>query len=359
MRIGFDGRYAEGDLVGVGKYIKSLVSGLSSSGVECFVFYSKKPKYKISGRNITSITFPKSNRLTFEQILLPIALRKYKIDLYHAPGNLGVPLLTNIKIVLTIHDLIPLQVINYFSYSKLPQISKYLYLSRLNSSISKSDKIINDSEYTKNLLIKKGVSKNKISVIYPGLEKLPEPFSKNIYGDYILNNGGLDIRKNTDGLIKSFAAVHKDFPGLKLIITGNNPKYIEELLGLIKSLGLQKSVVFVGYVDDKELATLIKNAKCVCYPSLIEGFGFPVVEAFSLGVPVVSSNTSSIPEIAGKAAVLVNPKNTREISNAIISVLKGNKLRQVLIKAGYEQVKKFSWKISINKYLDLYKSMLK
>lgn len=358
MNIGFDGRYTEGDLVGVGKYIKFLVLGLSSAGVRCFIFCSKKPKYKISGRNITTIILPKSNRLIFEQILLPIALRKFKIDLYHATGNLGLPLLTNTKTVLTVHDLIPLQVKDYFSYSKLPFASRCLYLFRLNSSIKKSDRIVSVSEYTKRLLVKKGVGREKIFVIHSGLVKLPRPSGLNIYGDYILNNGGLDIRKNTDGLIKSFALVHKVFSNLKLIITGNNPKYKDRLFRLIKSLNLQKFIIFVGYVDDRELAKLIKNAKCVCYPSLIEGFGFPVLEAFSLGTPVVASNTSSIPEIAGKSAILVDPNNCDEIANSIISLLKNNSLRNKLVSSALRDVKKFSWDVSIKKYVRLYNQLL-
>ncbi len=358
MKIGFDGRYAEGDLVGVGKYIKSLVLGLSDAGIECFVFYSKKPRYKILGKNIISIVLPKSNRLTFEQILLPTALRRYKIDLYHAPGNAGIPLLTNVKTALTIHDLIPLQVTDYFSYSKLPIVSKQMYLFRLNSSINKSDRIITVSEYTKQLLVKRGVSENKISVIYSGLIKLPKPSGKNIYGDYILNNGGLDIRKNIDGLIKSFAIVSKNFPDLKLVITGNNPKYKEKLSELTKSLNLQKSVIFVGYVSDNNLATLIKNAKCVCYPSVIEGFGFPVLEAFSFGTPVVASNTSSIPEISGKSALLVDPNNCNEIANGIMCLLKNSSIRNRLVLSASKHVKKFNWDISVEKYIRLYNQLV-
>ena len=140
MRIGFDGRYAEGDLVGVGKYIKALVMGLDELGVECVIFYSKKPKYLIAGRNTKSIVLPKSNRITFEQIFIPIALKKYQIDIYHATGNMGIPLFSNVKSVLTIHDLIPLQYENYFSYSKFPFLSRLFlhltYLSRIGMVIS-------------------------------------------------------------------------------------------------------------------------------------------------------------------------------------------------------------------------------
>lgn len=359
MRIGFDGRYAEGDLVGVGKYIKSLVLELDKLGVECVIFYSQKPKYKISGKNIRTVILPSLNRIIFEQFSLLKAFKKYKIDLYHAPGNMGIPLFSDVKSVLTIHDLIPLQYRNYFSYSKLPFFSKFLYRFRLNVSIKYADKIVSVSKFTKKVLVARGVESKKISVIYSGVNSIPKTLAiNNIYEDYIVNNGGLDRRKNTDGLIKSFALVHKRFPKLKLVITGENERFKNELNHLIKSLGMCDSVVFTGYISDQEMGSLIKNAKCLCYPSIIEGFGFPVLEAFSLGIPVVASNTSSIPEIAGKSAILVNPKNTKQIAGAIIKVLSDLQLHKKLGISGIKQAKKFSWSNAAAKYLSLYNQVL-
>lgn len=360
MKIGFDGRYAEGDLVGVGKYIKNLASELDSRGVECYIFYSKESKYKIKGNNIKSIVLPKTNRIIFEQFLLPMFFKKYKIDLYHAPGNTGIPFCSNVKSVLTVHDLIPLQYKNYFNYSKIPFLSKVLYTLRLNNALKLADKIVSVSKFTKKGLVAKGVVSDKVSVIYSGTNIFPKKITnKNIYGEYIINNGGLDIRKNTDGLIKSFALVHRKLPNLKLVITGENLRYKEELLKLVKRLNIGDFVIFTGYVDESEMAGLIKNAKCLCYPSIIEGFGFPVLEAFLLGTPVVASNTSSIPEIAENAAVLVDPKNIEEISDGIVKVLTNTNLSKRLVESGYEQIKKYSWKKATNEYLDLYSRILK
>lgn len=358
MRIGFDGRYAENDLVGVGKYIRSLVQELDKLGVECVIFYSKKPKYKIEGSNIKSVVLPKSNKFTFEQFYLPRAFKDHDIDLYHATGNMGVPVATKVKAVLTVHDVIPLQIKNYFSYSKLPLLSKFVYLLRLKSSIKSADKIVCVSGYTKNELIRMGVSSSKIKVIYSGSNLTADPLKKSSeYGEYILNNGGMDIRKNTEGLIKAFKEIHKAFPNLKLLITGDNLRYKQKLEKLITQLDLRGLVVFTGYVSEGKLSTLVKNAKCICYPSIIEGFGFPVLEAFSLGTPVVTSNTSSLPEIAGDAAILVNPNNKREISQAVIKILSNAKLRKNLSELGLKQAKKFSWKKSANEYLNLYNSI--
>lgn len=356
MIIGFDGRYAAGNLVGIGNYIKNLIEHISEEQ-ECIIFYSKRPKYPIKGRNIRRVILPTENDSIFEQILLPRSLKKYKIDLFHATGNVGIPVFPCVKSLLTVHDLIPLEVKNYFAYSKFPALSKYLYFFRLYSSCLKAKKIISESEYTKKRLVKLGISPNKIKVIRLGVNLPKKVNFKYIEGDYILNNGGIDIRKNLDILVSSFAIVHKKRHELKLIITGQNKTIIPKLKELVSKLHLQQVVIFVGYVDDSKLASLIRYTKCLCYPSLNEGFGFPILEAFSYGVPVISSNTSSIPEIAKNASILVNPKNEKQIAGAILEVLKDNKLANKLRRLGLERVKEFSWGKAANEYLDLYNSL--
>lgn len=357
MIIGFDARYAEGDLVGVGKYIQNLVLQISKKE-KCILFYSKEPKYPIIGKNIKSVVLPSLNRIIFEHVTLPVAFRKYKIDLYHATGNAGVPIFSNVRSILTIHDLIPLKVKGYFNYSKFPLLSKWLYTFRLYSSYQKADKIVAVSEFTKKQLRKIGISPKKINVIRSGVNILPQELTNSLVsGDYVLNNGGIDIRKNLKKLLKAFTIVHKKLPKLKLVITGENKGQIGELKDLTRKFKLESVVVFCGYVSDVEMATLLKYAKCLCYPSLMEGFGFPVLEAFNSGVPVVSSNTSSIPEIADNAAILVDPKDEKKIAEATTRVVKDDRLADNLRKLGFARVKKFTWAKAANEYIDLYNSI--
>lgn len=356
MIIGFDGRYAEGNLVGVGKYIQYLVSGLTKRGVSCVLFYSRKPKYEIAG--VKSVILDSPGRYYFEQIALPAALIKYKIDLYHAAGNIGIPLLCPAPAVLTVHDIIPLEIREYFSYSPLPFLSILSYNLRLRSSIFKASKIITVSNYVKNELVKKlKVSPRKIVTIYSGAPKrvksgtLPKDL---VDQEYILNNGGIDIRKNLEKLIEAFAVINLKFPKLKLVITGENPRARAALNLQVKKLGLKKSVIFTGYVDDNNLGAIINSAKLICYPTLSEGFGFPVLEGFAAGVPVVTSKTSSIPEVADNAAILVDPEDVAEIIEAIGKVLENQKVRKDLVLMGKIQYNKFSWENAINEYLNLY-----
>ena len=357
MIIGFDGRYAEGDLVGIGKYIQNLIRRVSKKE-KCIIFYSKRPKVAIKEKNIKSVILKTSNRYVFEQISLPRALKREKVNFYHAAGNMGVPLACPVPAILTVHDIIPLEIEGYFSYSPLPLLSKLSYLFRLKSSLSKAKKIVTVSNFVKNELVEKlKVRPDKIKTIYSGMPAMPRGgvLPKELSSiKYILNNGGIDIRKNLDTLIKAFAVVHKRVEDIKLVITGENKRIKHNLEILIKKYNLSDSVIFTGYVDDKTLTAIIKSAILVCYPTLSEGFGFPILEAFSLGIPVISSGTSSIPEIADGAAILVNPKDSRMVAGAILKVLNDNKLVSKLEKLGLERVKSFSWEKTTNEYLDLY-----
>ena len=348
MKIGFDGFYARGDLVGIGKYIASLVNQVAKKGHQCVIFYPENPKYPITGKNISSRILPTLNRFANEQHYIPKFIKEEKVDLYHAVGNMGVPLFCPIPAVLTVHDIIPLLFPNYFKYSKYKILTKFSYYFRLKSSVVKAKKIIADSEYTKKTLIKQtGEKAEKVKVIYLGgpevsreTDKLPKGLKP---GEYILDHGGIDVRKNLDRLIRAFARVVAKKPQLKLVITGKNEAMSPGLKNEVKILGLEDSVVFPGYVDEKELWSLIRQASCICYPSLIEGFGGPVLEGFAAETPVITSNTSSLVEVAGEGALLINPEDEKEISQAILKVIGDREHREKLVKKGKERLKDFSW----------------
>lgn len=133
---------------------------------------------------------------------------------------------------------------------------------------------------------------------------------------------------------------------------------VRKLEELVHRLGLSKRIIFTGLVEERVLWSLIKNAQCLCVPSEIEGFGLPVLEGFAAGVPVVSSKTSSIPEISGGAAILVDPRNVKEISRELRRVLTDKKLRKSLIRSGYQQVKKFSWSKTVRETVEIYFEVL-
>lgn len=362
MKIGFDGRYAEGDLVGVGKYILNLVEQLAKKDIKCVIFYSREPKHPISGKNISSKILHSINRYIFEQIKLPRALKQEKVDIYHALGNIGVPWFCPVPSVLTVHDIIPLLVKDYFNYSKYKFITKFSYWFRLKTSLWKAKKVIADSEFTKKCLVDKlNVSPIKIKVIYLGSPEVGFGTDKLLAGlepgKYILNHGGIDIRKNLDRLIKAFARIVSEIPELKLVITGENKNMEGGLKNQVRSLRVENSVIFPGYVEEEILWSLIRQANCICYPSLIEGFGGPVLEGFAASIPVITSNTSSLPEVAGEAALLVEPESEEEIAQAILKVTGEKETRDKLIKKGKERVKQFSWKKTADEVVKVYKEV--
>jgi glycosyltransferase involved in cell wall biosynthesis len=172
-----------------------------------------------------------------------------------------------------------------------------------------------------------------------------------------LNHGGIDIRKNLDGLIEAFAEVHIKHSEINLVITGDNKRIRKELEGLIKKLNLGTSVIFTGYVNDLVLNSIIKNALMICYPTLSEGFGFPVLEGFGAGIPVISSNTSSIPEVAGNAGLLINPESVNAISEAIEKVLMNKEIRKTMVLKGKQQYNRFNWQKTGHDSLALYNSI--
>ncbi len=360
MKIGIDGRYAQGDLVGVGNYIKNLVAGLSKNNFECIIFYSKEPKIKI--KNATNIILNTTNRFYFEQILLPLALNRNEIDLYHATANSGLPFFSFIPFVLTIHDIIPLRFRNYFKFSRFPFLSKKLFQFNMILSSYKSRKIITISKFVKKEVVDTfKIPPSKIQVIHSGVKlantgRLP---TKLVGEKYILNQGGIDIRKNLDGLIKAFLLIKKKFPDYKLVITGENLELKIVLQSLVNKLNLEDSIFFVGYVSERTLSALVKHSSCICYPSFMEGFGMPGLEGLEAGIPVVCSNTTSFPEIMNGVAVLVNPDSCSDIAAGVISILKNKKRSFNMIKKGKILVKEFRWEQTVSETLKIYREVLK
>jgi len=165
-----------------------------------------------------------------------------------------------------------------------------------------------------------------------------------IVGEYILFLGTLKPSKNVEGLLKAFGSVRDMFPGIKLVIAGKKGWLFDPIFEKTKKLGLEKDVVFTGYVSEEDKPALVKGAKVFVLPSYWEGFGLDVLSAMACGVPVVVSDAGSLPEVAGSAGIPVDPKSPESICGGIIKVLSADSVGyNRLIEAGLERVKKFSW----------------
>jgi len=236
----------------------------------------------------------------------------------------------------------------------LHQLKQRFYLGLMQKyQLKTATKIMAVSKATKDDLVKKiGIDSEKITVIYEGFDKeLFKPIKNDLLNNrlkyyelekekYFLFIGTVQPRKNLGRLIKAFAISSQGVT--KLAIVGQKGWMSEEIYNLPKKLGIEEKVKFLGYVPSNDLPALYCGAKALLFPSLFEGFGLPILEAQACGCPVLTSQISSMKEIAGQAAILVNPDDVDDIVKGM-KRLQGTGYREQLIKKGFENIKKFSW----------------
>jgi len=383
MKIGIDGNLAIYEKAGIGKYTTSLIKALLEYDrkneyvlffnffrrprermrfIESMVKNSKSP-YKIV---ISRLPAAWKERLT--QASYPLKnILKVDVDLYHATYFSGIPKVGYPKMTVTIHDL---------AFMKYPEhrgkkLSNYYY-KRTKQAITKTKKIIVPSLSTKKDLIEYfKISPSKAVVIPEGVDKIFRPIRNkdevkqhlrkyNIKPDFILSVCTLEPRKNLPRLVQAYALLpHQLQQKYQLVLVGGKGWNNQELVKIIHDLNLKEKVALPGYVAEEDLPYFYNQAKVFVYPSLYEGFGLPVLEALSCGAPVITSNVSSMPEVAGKAAILINPYKEEEIASALRKVLTSEKLRETLSHKGIVQAKKFSWRRTAEATLKVFQKVAK
>jgi len=347
MIIGVDGNEANvPEKVGVSVYTHKLLEYFQKTATlnqQFIVFLKNKPDTNLPSENeFYKYALIRGNFL-WSQTFLPLELYKRKalgqnIQVFFSPAHY-IPRFCPIPTIVTIHDL------SYFYYPD-EFLKKDLYQLKnwTKYSVDKAKRIIAVSNTTKKDLIKfYNVKEEKIEVIYNGGPSLAG-FKKNKNQKYILYVGTLQPRKNIDTLIAAFSKFKKNYPEFKLIIVGKKGWLYEHIFKKVAELNLKKEVAFKGYVSDNQLTSLYQNAFCFVMPSLYEGFGIPVLEAMSFGCPVISSFTSSLPEVGGDASLYFDPKDPLELAEKLTELAQNRKLRSELIKKGMERIKLFSWK---------------
>ncbi len=371
MKVAIDARSLKKNLTGVGQCTYHLVDQLLQKNVKCLLFVGKDKKtlrFKNTS-NLETIKVPENcaislERYKVENFLFKKILQKIKVDLYHAMDTMGVP---NIDIpkVLTVHDLIPLKLgenLNFWT--------KILYRYSIRKSVTKADHIIVISNFTKEELhayLK--IPKEKITTIYNGYhiadysKVTKKDLNFDLPEDYIIYVGGFGPRKNMPNMIRAYHKFIKKYPdGPSLFIIGKKKPDIKkgftDYIQLIEKLGLKDKAFFTGYIDDRQLAFVRSGALFALYVSTYEGFGLPIIEAMAQGVPVITSNITAMPEIAGGATLLADPYNIDDIFVKIDKLYRDVKLRNSLIKKGKKRAKDFSWEKMAKKTLEVYKSLL-
>lgn len=297
------------------------------------------------------------------RIALPLALYKMKDrpDIFFSPTHY-IPRFSPVKSIVTIFDLSFLHFPEMFRKKDLWQLKNWTKYS-----VDNADRIITISEFSKaDIVDQYKIKPERIVVAYPGhreifkvttdLKAIKRIQDKYKTGDsYIIYIGTIQPRKNLKNLIESF----KDIDKARLVIVGKTTGegregwMFEDVLELPKKLGIGEKIVFTGFVPDEELNFLLNGAVAFIQPSLWEGFGMPVVDAMSTGVPVLVSNASSLPEVVGDAGLIFDPYSISDLTGKINRILFDKDLRDKLSKKGLERVKKFSWEAMAKKVLEV------
>lgn len=374
-RLGIDARILSQPMNGVARHLILLLKSLAQKKeFEVFLFSDTplREEYKDYFSGYQLILFNKPGlKKYWKNWILPLQLSKHRIDLYHSVWDKGVPLISPCPVVMSIHDLYSISAENKTAKSsKKAQRHIGLFLEAF-----KAKKIVTISECTKKEIVEKlRVPPDKVVVAYLDCDRrhikeaaLSEeagglPYGLAGAGYFIGIIGRLDdVRKNTPFLIRSFSKFIKQIPGgagAKLVIVGSFCDRSESFIGLkklVREYSVEKDVIFTGYVRDSILYNLISHSIAMIFTSTFEGFGIPILEAFALGTPVITSDRSSMREIAsGPSAILIDPASEEGLVSAMASVRGDSSLRKRLIEFGYKRLGDFDWNIAMEKITNVY-----
>lgn len=354
---------------GIGRYLYNLIHTLGQIDQENeYHLYAKKGFFSFrKGKRLPKFDY-KNVFLKVDRFGRGIDKTVGKVDIYHSPSPEPIKMTKASKVVVTVHDLIFKAFPQGHTQETVDETDK-----QFRQIMERASKIICCSENTKNDLMKYfPVPEEKVVRIYQGVDKNvfyvigneEEVFarkllkSKGVDAPYLLCVGTIEGRKNLEGVLKAFEQLRSQnkFKG-KLVIIGMRGWLSEGIESLIEQLNLKEHVVIPGYLTDAELRCFYNKAEVFVFPSFYEGFGFPIVESFCCGTPVVTSNVSSCPEVAGDAALCVDPKNLDAIAQAIDQILQDQKLRQDLREKGFKRAGDFTFLKTAQKTLEVYQEV--
>lgn len=376
MRIGLDGKVLTLRAGGTGRYAINLTRAMLAEAVA-----------RRSDLRFVIFTGPQTSRAVMEEFrgacdecfigarssvvrsltLVPAALRRRRIDVFHGMDHVGVPFVGKSgKYVATVHDVIPLILPETFTLRH--RLVARAALARVRR---KADLVIVPSLAVKDDVERRlGLPADRVVVTPEGCEPRFRPAAAQAVAEvaaryrlpprYLLAVGVQDPRKNLTALLQAFARLrrHGDIDaGVQLVLAGTQGRLAAPLARTVRALGLESAVVLPGFIDDDDLPAVYSGAAVFVFPSLYEGFGLPVLEAMACGAPVVTSNAASMTEVAGGAAMLVDPRDVAGLAAAVAQALHDERLRERLRGAGLARARQFSWKTAARQTLDAYASL--
>jgi glycosyltransferase involved in cell wall biosynthesis len=362
---------------GIGRYVRELIAALAAlddqTDYRLFVAgASARPLPPLPGLNFrwaTSRVAPIWFARLWNRARLPLHVEWWvgPVALYHATDFVLPPTRPSTRTVLTVHDL---------SFVRAPDaVSPALrqYLSRVvPRSVRRADHVLADSQATKDDLIALyGAAPEKIDVLLSGVNPRFQPVRDPAtlaavraryrigQAPFVLSVGTVQPRKNYERLIRTMAQLPGELQGIHLVIAGGRGWLQGPIYAAVDSLGLRDRVHFIGFADDADLPALYSAARCLAFPSLYEGFGLPVLEAMACGTPVVTSNVSSLVEVAGDATLLVDPLSVEQIAESLVRLLTDEGQRAALIERGFRQAAQFTWHRAAAQLRALYERLCK
>lgn len=337
---------------GIGTYIKSVITALGEHYDLIALGPAEILKTQAQGNVVRIINLKSSIYTIAEQ--LELYLKIPECDLFLSPHyNIPLFLKRANKRAVIIHD------VNHLAFIDQLSITKKFYAKfMINAAVRKSDKIITISEFSKSEILKyTQADEAKIAIVNYGIDK--QKYQKqssqdhisslrkkyNLPEKYLLYVGSTKPHKNFSGLVKAFNLVLESYPGKKLVVVGIKPDElvnIQDIYNIPENHGVGNNLIFTSYVEENDLTEIYKNALCLVFPSIYEGFGIPTLEAMASGCPVIASNMASIPEVCDNAAIYFDPKNIKDIADRIKTILSDENLRSDLIERGKKNLERFT-----------------
>jgi glycosyltransferase involved in cell wall biosynthesis len=379
MRIGIEGqRLFRKKKHGMDMVALELVRNLQQIDTtnEYFIFIKPDEDDKVitPTANFTIVPLDGGFYPRWEQVALPHAAKAYQCDLLHCTSNTA-PIQGNIPLIITLHDIIYMES-SYLKilrgsgtpYQKFGNVYRRMIVPRV---IRKSRKIITVSHFEKNRIGEFfGMGNDsRLTAVYNGvsehfkhvtdtveLARVKKKYS--LPDKYFFFLGNTDPKKNTKGTLKAYSDfVRQTGENIKLVMLDYDQTELDKLLEEIGDKELINNILLTGYVVNTDLPSIYSQCELFLYPSLRESFGIPMLEAMRCGVPVITSNTSSMPEVSGDAAMIIDPYKPDEITTAMKKILNSSDLRQNMIDKGYQQSLRFSWKRMAEEVLSIYHSV--
>jgi glycosyltransferase involved in cell wall biosynthesis len=347
---------------GLARYASELSRGLEAAGVPLF------PLAAGARRVPRGAGLPGAGRLpallTLGQLEIGVVARRHRLALVHDPTGSAPLGMVGLPRVVTIHDAIP-----YVHPEASTRLDRWIYHRWLPLIVGRLDAVITSSESSRiDLLRHLPLRPERVWVIPDGVGGLFKRPSEalitavlerhRLERPYVLYVGSIEARKNLPRLVEAMSRLVRRHPEVRLVVVGARKGPGDALGATIAQLGLERVVRFTGFVPEAELAALYAGAVVFAYPSLYEGFGLPILEAMACGTPVVTANRSSLPEVAGDAALLVDPLDPTALADALGRVLDDQQLAERLRVAGVGRARQFQWHRAVDATIEVYESVL-